>query len=109
MKTHVRMISLGLATTALSSGPLLAAPIEARPSDSQAQAAALLSREWAPVATGTRMAAMVAPRVDGHARAAALLSRPQTESAGTSMSRLSQVMPLDGQASAAALLSRGTI
>jgi hypothetical protein len=106
MKTDVRMISLLLAATALTSGPLLAAPSVARPSDGQAQAAALLSQEWTPVATDTRrVAATLAPRIDAHARAAALLSRPQTESTPAPMSRLSQAMPEDGQARAAALLS----
>ena len=105
MKTDVRMISLLLVATALTSGPLLAAPSVTRPSDAQAQAAALLSREWTPVATDTRRAATLAPRIDAHARAAALLNRPQTESSPAPMSRVSQAMPADGQARAAALLS----
>lgn len=107
MKTHVRMISLLLAATAATSGSLLAAPLEARPNDGQAQAAALLSREWTPIAPDTRRLAVTpAPRVDAHARAAALLRRPQTESAPAPMSRLSQATPVDGQTRAAALLSR---
>ena len=107
MKTDVRMISLLLVATALTSGPLLAAPSVTRPSDAQAQAAALLSREWTPVATDTRRAATtLASQIDAHARAAALLSRPQTESSPAPMSRVSQAMPADGQARAAALLNR---
>src|SRR5882672_3254855 len=106
MKTYVRTISLALAATALTSGSLLAAPTVTRSSDGQAQAAALLSREWTPVAPDTRrVAAMLASRVDAHARAAALLSRPLTESSPAPMSRLSQAATADGQARAAALLS----
>ncbi|HEY7377131.1 MAG TPA: hypothetical protein VH542_00450 [Steroidobacteraceae bacterium] len=104
MKTHVRTISLALAATALISGQLLGAPLTTASSDAQAQAAALLSRDWMPVAHDAHMAA--ATRIDGHSRAAALLSGSPTEGPA---SRLSGTAPADGQASAAALLSRGTI
>src|SRR5262245_1611630 len=106
MKTQVRMISIALAATAAISGSLLAAPLEARASDGQAQAAALLNRDWTPVAADThRMVAMSTSRVDAQIQAAALLARPQTGGVAVPMSRLSQAMPVDGQARAAALLS----
>jgi hypothetical protein len=104
MKTDVRMISLALAATALISGELLAAPARMTPSDAQAQAATLLSREWTPVARDVHIASTVAPRADGHTRAAALLTGKQTEGDPA----LSQAASMDGQARAAALLSRGT-
>jgi hypothetical protein len=109
MKTDVRMISLALAASALISTAVLAAPTEMKSSDGQAQAAALLSREWTPVAPDTQgVASTLASRVEGQVKAAALLSGQQTAGAPISMSRLSQAST-DGQARAAALLSRGSI